>query len=262
MNPLLTIIIPTFNSSKTIRTAIDSITNQSFKNFDVLVIDAVSTDGTVEIISAYQKNNSQIKFISENDKGIYDAMNKGIKMAKGQWLYFLGSDDRLYSNETLSIIFESQAILDEDVVYGNVIGTVFNGVYGSEFTQEKFMEDNICHQAIFFRRTIFDTVGFFNLRYKSYADWDHNIKWFLSDKINKRYLDVIIAEYADGGFSAQNFDYDFLRIKNLNYLEYGRKVLRIGTKLKILKAEMIRAFQSRDKKMIWEIVRRTPYILP
>src|SRR5246127_4505724 len=100
--PSFSVIIPTYNSAKTISQSIQSVLRQSFTGYEVLIIDGASTDDTLAITSAF--NSERIKTISEKDRGVYDAMNKGIKLAKGQWLYFLGSDDALYDDSVLEKI--------------------------------------------------------------------------------------------------------------------------------------------------------------
>src|ERR1700722_16529958 len=99
MSNLLSIIIPTYNSQNTILTALQSIVKQSFDDFEIIIVDGLSNDDTVTIVKNFQDD--RIKIISELDNGIYDAMNKGIDRAKGDWLYFLGSDDRLYNDTVL-----------------------------------------------------------------------------------------------------------------------------------------------------------------
>jgi glycosyltransferase involved in cell wall biosynthesis len=99
------IIIPTFNSEKVLRECLNSIVEQTFNNYEIILIDGLSTDSTVDIIKEYSLNNPNIHWVSEKDLGIYDAMNKGIKIANGEWVYFLGSDDKLSSNNALQEIF-------------------------------------------------------------------------------------------------------------------------------------------------------------
>ena len=116
-------------------------------------------------------------------------MNKGVKAAKGEWLYFLGCDDKLYTGDVFKKVvevFEQENF--PDVIYGNVFSTRFNGIYDGEFTIEKIFHQNICHQAIFFRKTVFNKIGNFNVKYKANADWDFNLRWFLSKKIKKQYF--------------------------------------------------------------------------
>ena len=118
--PLISIIIPTFNSEVTLDIALESIINQTYDNLEILILDGLSTDKTIEISKEYQNKFSELRIFSEKDKGIYDAMNKGINYAKGEWLYFMGSDDSLFESTTLEQFTGLIGIEDIDVVYGNV----------------------------------------------------------------------------------------------------------------------------------------------
>ena len=115
--PRLSIIIPTFNSAKTLSRCLDSVISQSFTDWEVLMMDGVSNDDTIKIASSCQ--DSRIRIYSEPDKGIYDAMNKGIDKSRGEWLYFLGSDDYLFNSHSLEDVFKND-IEKYDVVYGDV----------------------------------------------------------------------------------------------------------------------------------------------
>ena len=101
----LSIIIPTYNSASVLAKALDSIVKQNFTDWEVLVMDGVSTDNTIKVAQSY--NDSRIHIFSEPDKGIYDAMNKGIEKAQGEWLYFLGSDDWLLNGNVFDSLFSS-----------------------------------------------------------------------------------------------------------------------------------------------------------
>ncbi len=219
--PYLSIIIPTYNSGATLFTTLESIKDQTFKDLEVLIMDGVSTDNTLKIAQNFKSNFQAFTVISEPDKGIYDAMNKGIKLAHGEWLYFMGSDDSLYNSQILEKIFTLQAAKTHEVIYGNVQSKRFEHPYDGEFSYYKLATKNICHQSIFFRKSVFRKIGKFNLKYKVWADWDHNIRWFYSSLIEKYYTDEIIANYADGGLSSLNEDVLFIKRKNLKLLIHG-----------------------------------------
>jgi len=181
-----------------------------------------------------KKKINNLKIISEKDDGIYDAMNKGVTKANGNWIYFMGSDDSFYTETVVEEISKFNESLNSDVIYGDVFSTRFDGVYDGKFTYDKIMNKNICHQAIFFKKDIFKKTGNFNLRYKAHADWDHNIKWFFNKKIKQKYIDVIIANYADGGFSSLHGDEVFKKEKLQLIFKRGlfvlptNKVLELG----------------------------------
>jgi len=196
---VISIITPTYNAAKHLETCIQSIKQQSYFQWEHIIIDGGSSDGTLELIKKYP----HLKWISEPDAGIYDAMNKGIKLARGEWLYFLGADDVLYNSNVFENL-KSHLSSNVDVVYGNVSSTRWKGLYDGEFNSKKLVDKNICHQAIFFKKSVFDKIGLFDLRFKVYADWEHNWRWFFNPSITHKYAPLTIAEYADGGFSSNS----------------------------------------------------------
>ena len=246
LDPILTIIIPTYNSGNTLEVALKSIINQTIKDIEVLIIDGLSTDDTLKIAERYKLEFPGIKVISEKDQGIYDAMNKGIVIAKGTWLYFMGSDDSLYDSTTIEQFLNKEELKNNEVVYGNVYSTRFNGCYDGLFTYSKLKNQNICHQAIFFRKSIFSKIGRFNLKYKGHADWDHNIRWFFSSSLSNTYVNQIIANYADGGFSSVNGDEVFIRDKNFLLLSKGIGKLPVPELLDCCNQAIIFAKQERN----------------
>ena len=223
-SPTVSIIIPTYNSENTIVTAIESILCQTYHKFEILVLDGASTDQTVNIVSGYARRDQRLRYFSENDKGIYDAMNKAIQLASGEWLYFMGSDDSLYNETVLENVFTPENC-QNDILYGNVLSNHFGGVYDGEFTIEKLYNKNICHQAIFLKRKIFSVIGDFDISFKAYGDWEHNIRWFLNPQFRKKYVDVIVANYGEGGFSSRNADHQFALKKDEIFLKYGRQAI-------------------------------------
>ena len=211
LSPLFTIIIPTFNSGKTLQHALDSILQQEFTDLEVVVVDGLSKDDTVAILQKNSEKDQRVRFVSEKDKGIFDAMNKGIMMARGTWLYFMGSDDRFYNNKVLQQVDAALKSFPCDVLYGTVYSAKNNGIYGGYFDKEKILFSNISHQAAFYRKTIHERLGFYNNAYPSFADWDFNIRCFLDDQTRKQYVNIVVAYFAMGGASTVNPDTGFLR---------------------------------------------------
>jgi glycosyltransferase involved in cell wall biosynthesis len=260
-SPKITIITPSFNSSRHIATALESVVNQTYKNIEYLIIDNLSSDATVEIVAKFQNRYPHIRLIRARDTGIYDAMNKGIELSSGDWIYFLGSDDRLLTSASLSQIVTVINSLDCDILYGNVISKRFNGPYDGEFTYKKILLRNICQQSIFFKKTIFLKTGLFNLAYKSHADWNHNFQWFLSPHIKKVYHNMTVAEYGDGGYSSLHPDQLFEKDKVLNYLKFGGKFLPLRFRFLLVAKELKKYIILFDLTQIAQLLSIAPKVI-
>jgi glycosyltransferase involved in cell wall biosynthesis len=219
--PFLSIIIPVYNAREKLQAAIGSIVSQTFTDYEVIIIDGLSTDGSIELIKSYEKEHNYIKYVSEADKGIYDAMNKGIDMAKGEWLYFLGSDDYILGNSTLEKFIELGDLERFDFVYGNVCSPEYGENYDGYFDIKKILSKNICHQAVFVQKKLFRRLGKFNTHYKQLADYDFNLRAMFNRKVRKKHIDLNIAYYSPAGSSSVNSDVKFIRDKDYLVLKYG-----------------------------------------
>lgn len=264
--PLFSIIIVVYNGAKTISSAIDSVLAQVFTNFELVIIDGGSSDNTVSIIKTY---GSKIHFFStEPDNGIYDAMNKGIAAAKGEYLYFLGSDDTLFNEQVLHQVADSINLQPADLIYGNVLMSTSGQRYDGAFTYEKLLTKNISHQAIFYKRTIFQQLGGYNLKYKLHADWDFNLTCFKNETVQKAYIELIVAHFTEGSTSSkpdktfiqaallpailqyQNSHQEFLRsIKNFDFLWRQIRNAQINS------SASITGFNPRQASYILQMIR-------
>ncbi|MEP2934945.1 MAG: glycosyltransferase family 2 protein [Gilvibacter sp.] len=205
------IIIPTFNSAKTLPVSLQSIANQTFKDVEVIVMDGASSDDTLMVAHGFENSLEDLKIISKKDNGIYDAMNKGLDQISGKWVLFLGSDDSLYQNSTLQQV---NAILEHSqakVVYGNAhivgdTGWAKDGtLYAGEFDIHKLLNQNICHQAMFYNVAfIKEQIGTFNTEYVKSSDWDFNLRCWAKQPFE--FIDLTIANFLAGGFSTDSTD--------------------------------------------------------
>jgi glycosyltransferase involved in cell wall biosynthesis len=208
----ISILVPTYNSGKTIARCLNSIVAQTYTKYEVIIIDNSSSDDTQEIINEYGSVNPRIHIISERDEGTYDAMNKGIQKSSGEWIYFLGSDDYLVDQNVLSKFheFTSMARIKYHFVYGNVRSPLLGEKYNGDFGKYNILESNICHQAIFYNKEVFSFVGLYNLKYKIFADYDLNLRCFFHKKVKTKYIDLIVAYFEKGGLSNTTRDENFL----------------------------------------------------
>jgi len=244
---LFSIITVCYNSEKTIEKTIKSVNEQiDYSNLcEHIFIDGLSTDNTVNIIKRMAKENCVL--VSEKDDGIYDAMNKGIKIAKGKWLCFMNSDDSFASNDILvSIkqIFEQQT--DVEFIYGkeNIVRNddSVSGIKQMEITEDKYWYPTICHQAAFFRKDLFIRYGLYELNRGAVADFIWFVKYFNSPHGKSLFIDKIIVNYSTGGVSSDawhcnkmklEFAKDFFPLKI--QLRYYIKFLRAYIAFKILR---------------------------
>jgi glycosyltransferase involved in cell wall biosynthesis len=207
--PKLSIIIPTYNSARTIQRCLSSIRIQTLTDFEIVVQDGGSSDRTVQLIQEFVRENRGITLglRQEPDMGVYDAMNKAIRRANGEWLYFLGSDDELYDQNVLSKMLGSGKTADTDVLYGNVLiigrasWAVDGAIYDGHFDLRKLLTKNICHQAIFYKAAFFRRVGEFNPKYVVCADWDFNMRCWAMGLFT--YVDLVVAKFHAGGHSTK-----------------------------------------------------------
>jgi glycosyltransferase involved in cell wall biosynthesis len=218
--PFFSIIIPTYNSAFTIDKAIASILAQTFTNFEILVIDGLSKDDTILKVDSFA--DTRIKVFTGQDNGVYDAMNKGIQLAKGNWLYFIGSDDELFESNTLDKVhcfFKKN--VSSNIIYGNVefkneLPFWANGkkVYDGRFNYKKLLKKNICHQAIFYNLSFLNEHGFtYSLDFKVCSDWDFNLRVW--KKSTFKYFNETIAKFDSGGISSIHSDEFYLKLETI-----------------------------------------------
>lgn len=198
--PLISVITVVYNGAATLEATLRSVLEQTYPHVEYILVDGGSTDGTLQLIDRYKTRIAA--WTSEPDRGVYDAMNKGLQMATGDWVYFLGSDDRLQDKEVLKNVFSDPANLDFDLLYGDVTSPSYKGLYDGPFTFEKLLSRNISHQAIFYKRQGFETVGEYDLHFRMHADWDLNIRWFRTPGMRMKYVGRHIADFGAEGLSS------------------------------------------------------------
>lgn len=225
----LSIIIPTYNSAKTLNRCLDSIVSQTFSDWEVLVMDGVSSDDTLKIAKSY--NDPRIKIYSEPDKGIYDAMNKGIKKSQGEWLYFIGSDDWLFDERVLVDVLSEDS--SYDVIYGDVKSSCLDKKHCGEWTIET-IDYNRCHQAVFYKRVVFEMIGLYDIKYRIMADFYCNIMCFFDKRVKMKYKNRVVAYFSAGGVSSSDTDDRFEKKKYHIILKKGWSVLNNEQRILLL----------------------------
>lgn len=204
------IITVSKNSAKTIRETLESLLNQNIENLEFLLIDGLSTDNTIKIAESYirsfRKSNIDFKIYSEKDNGIYFAMNKGLKLAKGEWVGFINSDDYLEPNVLSKI---KNSIVQNDiskVFYGDIKCKKNNKIRLCERSKKIKNINNemeFFHPSVYVHKSVYKSLGVFDTNYKIAADWDL-LKRFYNSGIKFSELDFPVATFKEGGVSSQN----------------------------------------------------------
>lgn len=202
--PLVSVVICTYNSGEITKCAINSVLNNNYDNIECIVIDGASTDGTTDIIKSYSSN-PKFRYISEQDTGIYNAMNKGWKMAKGEWVYYLGADDELLS-DGIAMLLAADKGNHADVIYGNIKYRKANGeivTHPHHSHKQLPWKTFACHQGLIMKRSIIQHLNGFDEKLRIIADKDLIIRSFFL-KPNCIYVptDVNVAIFSGGGTSS------------------------------------------------------------
>ncbi len=199
----ISIIIVTYNAAAFLRACLLSIKRQTFTNFEVLIFDGGSSDQTLRIIQDFADMITFWK--SEPDKGIYDAMNKAVKHASGNWLLFLGADDKLLNGFSQM----AEKLVDPQTIYYGYC-LMAQRQSNKELSEYYVAKLNVCHQAVFYPKIVFEKYSY-NTAYRVYADHALNIRCWGDRNLTKKFYPFAIADYNLTGFSHEANDEAFER---------------------------------------------------
>lgn len=203
----VSIITSCFNREATIKDAIESVISQNYPDIEYIVIDGASNDKSIEIIKQYQQHIA--KFISEKDKGMYEAINKGIKQATGDIIGLVHSDDFLYSKDTITHIVQQFERTGADLIYGNGLFVDFyntnkiirnwkSGVYSKKKIRYGWLP---LHPTVYIKKDCFQQLGLYDESFKIAADSDLLIRYLYESNLKISYLDEYIIKMRMGGLS-------------------------------------------------------------
>lgn len=220
---MVSIIIATYNSEMTLRRAMESVLAQSYQNWECIVVDGASKDSTLSIVKDFVERDARFRYISEPDHGIYDAFNKGWKMAKGEWVMYLGSDDE-YTRDGIQTLMESSD--GADVVYGD---TYFRKRDSNKMRLQHSspvkMGGFCCHQSLAMKKEIISKNGGFDEQYKILADKDLVCKTIKNGAKIKQ-IHIPISIFSLDGISSTSFQryIESYRV-NRKYMSFGASAI-------------------------------------
>lgn len=231
----ISIITVVCNNIATIKDAIESVLSQDYPNIEYIIVDGGSTDGTLEVIKSYGSRIT--KFISEPDKGIYDAMNKGLRLATGEIAGILNSDDFYADSSVVSSVMATFQQQKTDSVYGDLVYVkpqntqqVLRYWRSGSYRRNKFLFGWMPpHPAFFVKRELYDKFGYFNLDFTSAADYELMLRFLYKHQISATYLPKLLVKMRAGGKSnksvqnrvkANKEDKEAWIVNNLKFLPF------------------------------------------
>lgn len=218
----ISIITPSYNNAKTITDTFESILKQDFKDIEYIVVDGNSSDETVNLIKKYEPRfNGSLKWISEPDKGLYDAMNKGIKMATGDIVGILNADDLYHQPNIISKIAHEFESSDIDALYGDLvfvspknINKVVRYYSAKNFNVSKFKFGFAPpHPTFFSYKKNFEKYGYYRTDYKISSDFELLVRFLLVNKLKAKYLPTVFLKMRTGGLSTNKINQIFTNTK-------------------------------------------------
>lgn len=219
----LSIVTINYNNAEGLRKTLASVASQTYRNIEHIIIDGGSTDGSVDVIRDYEntikqsvtidQSTIQVKWISEPDKGIYNAMNKGIRIATGEYIQILNSGDILASADvTERMVAALEANGNPKFLYGNMIkkdyasGKIIGKSGEEEYSLRNYYTGTMNHDCCYFRRDLFETYGLYDENLKIVSDW----KWFLQaiglGQVKPIYVDIDVTIFDASGISESNLE--------------------------------------------------------
>lgn len=225
----LSIITVNRNNAAGLERTLNSVLPQTFNDFEHIIVDGASDDDSVEIIKRYEKESSlstlktphPIRWISERDKGVFDAMNKGIAMAEGEYLLFLNSGDWLVSEDVLEKVFAENPIADVYYCQENVInnGKVWVSDIPEDLTFGFFYKSTLMHQSTFMKKSLFDEYGLYREDLKIMGDWEFWLRSIILGNATAKKSSIVVSNYVEDGISATNPELE-IKEKNLVYQQF------------------------------------------
>ena len=212
----LSIVTINWNNATGLEKTMQSVATQSFKEFEYIIVDGASTDGSIEVVKLYESQFAHLKWVSESDSGIYNAMNKGIRMASGDFIQILNSGDSLAKEDVTERMLTALGETDTpSILYGNMVKCFPDGYRmvdksfaGQEITMLGMYTGTLNHDPAYIRRDLFDKYGYYDESLKIVSDW----KWYLQAIIlggeKPKYVDMDVTLFDMTGISETSKELD------------------------------------------------------
>lgn len=212
----VSIITVTYNSAATLSRTIRSVCRQTYPNIEYIIVDGESADTTMNVVHNYAEKYSNISYISEPDRGIYDAINKGIRMSTGEIVALVNSDDVLAESTTIERIVKRMQETNADILYGDLQYCKYELTEHNPPRVTRYWKSNSfrkrdlrlgwmpAHPTLYCRREVFDKVGYYTTDLRISADYDFCLRAFSDDNLKKVYLPEVIIKMEVGGISNRN----------------------------------------------------------
>ena len=219
----LTIITVNLDNKEGLSKTFASIANQSSQDFEYIVVDGASTDGSVDLI---KQTTFVDRWISEKDSGVYEAMNKAIKLASGEYLLFLNSGDRLFNDTVLENTLPK--LTGEAIIYGNLQQAWDDRTHIHYFpavlTFGHFIKETIGHLSTFIRRDLFETYGVYDTEYRIVADWAFFTRVIVKENVSVKQIPDVVGIFDMNGMSSIPANFDRINDERRQFLEkyFGR----------------------------------------
>lgn len=236
----ISIITVVYNNKDTIQDAMNSVLSQGYDDLEYIIVDGASTDGTVEIIKEVVKRYPErnIRFISEKDGGIYDAMNKGIRLANGDIIGILNSDDFYSSNQVIPIVVNEFMTKNVNSVFADLVYVKTDDVSKivRYYSSAKFQPEQMAygwmpaHPTFFVKKGIYEQYGFYKTDYRIAADYELIARLLVKNKVNYSYIPKVLVKMRIGGASTKSLKSNWILNK-----EIVRACAENGIKTNIIK---------------------------
>lgn len=221
----VSIITITYNSARTLLRALRSVNRQDYPDIEHIIVDGESVDATLSIIKEYSSQYSNIRYISQPDNGIYDAINKGIQMATGDIIGLLNSDDELATTNAISEIAKTFEQTQADIVYGDLVYCRYDAIEHNPPRVVRYWKSNDfnkrdlrlgwmpAHPTLYCKKEVFEEVGLYRPEFRISADYEFILRTFLPSSFHKVYIPNVLVKMEVGGISNRNLRSIILKTK-------------------------------------------------